>query len=278
MTVVVACNLSEGVVLGTDSAISVPTDAGVKVYENAEKLFQFADKPIGIAIYGLGYFGNRSIGSFLREFEILNSHSISKKPTKIDSLVEALRDFFLTKYKEFIIPPLELAKNKKFEEIPQNELPILGMIVSGFSDGAYLSEIWEIIVPLHKEPRSSKLVNQQGAFGVSWYATYEPIFRYIKGIGNIYFNHLLEYLKKFRPDQAISDIEIQELTAIINKSEYQFPVQVMPMKECVDYVRFLVELVINHHRFSTGHPIVGGRVNIGKVSYREKCFQIVKSD
>jgi len=65
MTVAVACNLAEGVVLGVDSAVTIHDSQGlvVKVYENAVKLFQLGEKPIGIAAFGIGALGNRIIGS-----------------------------------------------------------------------------------------------------------------------------------------------------------------------------------------------------------------------
>jgi hypothetical protein len=48
VSVAIACNLSDGVVLAVDSAVTVPdpTGAGVaKVYENAQKLFQLGESP-----------------------------------------------------------------------------------------------------------------------------------------------------------------------------------------------------------------------------------------
>jgi hypothetical protein len=56
LTVAISCNLSDGVNLGVDSAVTAPSpDGGVmKVYENAQKLFQVGERPIGVATYGLG--------------------------------------------------------------------------------------------------------------------------------------------------------------------------------------------------------------------------------
>jgi hypothetical protein len=46
VTVAVSCNLSDGVILGVDSAVTVPAPQGiVKVYENAEKLFSLGSAP-----------------------------------------------------------------------------------------------------------------------------------------------------------------------------------------------------------------------------------------
>src|SRR5687767_8142260 len=77
MTVAVSLNLSDGVILGVDSAVTIPGTTGeAKIYENAEKLFQLGERPIGVAIYGLGGLGARSIGSYLREFEITDPNGI----------------------------------------------------------------------------------------------------------------------------------------------------------------------------------------------------------
>ena len=47
MTVADSCNLSEGVILGGDSAITLGSSRRViKGYENAEKLFQLGEKPV----------------------------------------------------------------------------------------------------------------------------------------------------------------------------------------------------------------------------------------
>lgn len=77
MTIAISCNLSDGVILGVDSAVTVAAGGDhVKIWENAEKLFQIAERPIGAAIYGLAGFGDRSIGSYLREFELSNPNGV----------------------------------------------------------------------------------------------------------------------------------------------------------------------------------------------------------
>ena len=46
MSVAVSCNLSEGVVLGVDSAVALPDPKGAgigKTYENADKLFRLGN-------------------------------------------------------------------------------------------------------------------------------------------------------------------------------------------------------------------------------------------
>ena len=92
MTIAVACNLAEGVVLGVDSAVTLGDSVTVlKVYENAEKLFQLGKKPIGIATFGIAAIGARGIGSYIREFELLDPNSVVSQPSTVKDVVEALR-------------------------------------------------------------------------------------------------------------------------------------------------------------------------------------------
>ena len=70
MTVAMTSNLSEGVILGVDSALTVGGTKGTKVYDGTDKLFPVGTCPVGVATYGAGDFGGRLIGSYLREFEV----------------------------------------------------------------------------------------------------------------------------------------------------------------------------------------------------------------
>ncbi len=63
---------------------------------------------------------------------------------------------------------------------------------------------------------------------------------------------------------------------ILLKHEYQFPIAGMPIMEGIAYVRFLVEMVINHYRFSIGAPVVGGKAQIGLVTYKGEKFRILR--
>src|SRR5947207_2181008 len=150
MTVAVACNLSDGVILGVDSAVTVPSPGGVaKVYENAEKLFQLGERPIGIATFGLGALGTRSLGSYLREFAIHDPGKVVSGQSAIADVVEALREFCMANYRAVIVPLLEQETGKSFDDIPAEQRPGIGLVVGGFSSNAYLSEVWEVWIPAH---------------------------------------------------------------------------------------------------------------------------------
>lgn len=278
MTVAVSCNLADGVILGVDSAVTLahPETRGVvKVYENAEKLFQLAEKPIGLATFGLGAIGTRSVGSYIREFEVLNPNNIVTAPSSMTDTVEELRRFFLQKYNSIVVPTIERQTKKKFEEIPNNKKPVLGLAVGGFSHGAYLSEVWEIVIPFHQTSNSANLWRKEGDFGGNWFALNEPIFRYFKG----YDRRLVKELKTFFTNMRGSNFTTEEnstLSKILAKYEYPVAFNAMPIGEGIAHVKFLVEMVINHHRFALGAPVVGGRARVGLVTYKGEKFQILE--
>lgn len=275
VTVAVSCNLSEGVILGVDSAATVATPQGSKVYDGAEKLFQLGELPVGVAIYGLGALGARSIGSFLNEFESTNPGGQVQSPTDMSTLVEALRQFFFDAYRAVIVPALEQV-GKTFEEIPRDQLPSFGLIVGGFAPkGAYLSEVWNVIIPAHDQPGSATCYRQGGNFGTNWFAMCGPILRYVKGFDPALLGEVFEYLRQARGLEPLSEAEQVAVNAILAKHEYPIPFAGMPLSEGVEHVRFLTELVVNHHRYAVGERVVGGRVQLGKVTYRGGQFQLL---
>lgn len=275
MTVAVSCNLSDGVILGVDSAVSIATQQGVaKVYENAEKLFQFGDRPIGVAIYGIAALGTRGIGSYLREFEVLDVDGVVSVPTELPVVVESLRHFFFDKYMAEVVPILEREHGQPFANLTPDQIPVLGLVVGGFSPGAFLSEVWEIQIPTHGGVNSATLLRPQGNFGANWFAIVEPIRRYHKGFDKNLIEELANWFvsKLGRPFTPAEQVEAQQ---IVNRHEYGVPFPAMPMYEGVQYVRFLVELVVNHHKYVVGPSVVGGKAQIGMVTYRGEQFQIL---
>jgi hypothetical protein len=275
MSVAVACNLSDGVILGVDSAVTVPAPGGIaKVYENAQKLFQLGERPIGVAFYGLGSIGMRSLGSFIRELEVRDPAGVISGQTQMKDVVDAIQTFFAQNYRLVIVPAIEQEVRKPFDQIPNDKKPSLGIVVGGFSAGAYLSEVWAISIPGPTGNGVAELQRASGAFGSNWFAMFEPIRRYLKGYDPIMVSEVMAYIDGLRKP-PLTDAEKQMVRDILAAYEYQVPFAAMPMEEGVKFVRFLIKLVISHHRFAVGAPVVGGRVRLGKVTYRGGKFEIL---
>jgi hypothetical protein len=276
VTVAVSCNLSDGVVLAVDSAVTLPDGSGgiAKVYENASKLFQLGERPIGIAAFGIGALGTRSVGSYVREFETLNPGDVVSAGSSLADVVEGLRAFFLESYQREVVPLLEQAHGAPFEEIADEHKPVLGLVVGGFSAGAFLSEVWEISIPIHAVAGSAVLRRNQGDFGTNWFAMFDPIRRYIKGFDPQLIDQLVGWFVQKRGGQALEPEEISEIHGLLAGFEYQIPFAAMPLEEGIQHTRFLAELVVSHHRYAVGAPVVGGAVRVGSVTYRGGRFDI----
>jgi len=282
MTVAISCNLSDGIILGVDSAVTVGVSGGhVKIWENAEKLFQVGEKPIGAAIYGLAGFADRSTGSYIREFEQVNPGGVLTIDCDISVVVEALRTFMHTAYHATIVPAIQAAGRDFNTELQAGTVPVLGIVVGGFSTGQWLSEVWHIIIPYHATPNSAQHRLTRAQIGVAWYSMYEPIVRYINGNDPGMMTEMRAYVEGLigRP---FTQPETDEINAILQKYQYTVSFASMPIEQGIEYVRFLVDLAIKHYHFSSGfghqpftEKVVGGRSRLGVVTYRGEKFRIL---
>jgi len=267
MSVAVLCNLSDGVIIGVDSALSVWGTNGVeKVFEDGEKLFQLKKK-IGVATFGLAGMAGRCIGSFLYEFERTHN-DLDSKP--LEEIVESLRVFFRAEYVKFA----ELIYEKPFDDI-DIELSNLGLLVAGYSPNSFLSEAWEIRIPSHKDVGSARQVYKPGEFGLAWFAMSEPIERYLFGISIAGLQDITTYVAELL-GRPLTEQEIDKFFEIRRGQGYAVKTDSMPVKTGVDYVKFLVDYVITHYKFTQSHSIVGGRSKVGVITYRSDDFHITE--
>ena len=227
-----------------------------------------------MAVFGLAAMGPRTVGSYLHEFES-NDPDLLDGRGSVKQIVESLRAFFMNVYRQDVVPSVEQAMDSKFDDIPDDKKPAVGFLVGGFSESAHLSEVWVTVIPKDDTPNSAHEVRAQGSFGTNWFATYEPIRRYVKGVDPALLAEVIQYFEGVR-GQPLTEAERAEVEAIAARYEYQIPFAAMPLQEGIDHTKFLVELVVNHHRYAVGAPVVGGRVRVGAVTYRGE-FDILDS-
>src|SRR5262249_49059462 len=97
VSVAVVLNLSDGFILGVDTAITIFDANGIsKVFDDSDKIFQLGELRIGIATYGVAGLEGRTIGSFLREFEQQFGQRLAA--LTIAEIAEQLRIFFHAVY------------------------------------------------------------------------------------------------------------------------------------------------------------------------------------
>jgi hypothetical protein len=231
------------VILGVDSAVTVPVGDHVKIWENAEKLFQLGEKPIGIAIYGLAGFADRSVGSYFRQFEKENPGGVLTSENDLSIVVESLRNFMHTAYHANVVPAIQAAGRDFNQDLQAGNVPVLGMVIGGFSSGQYLPELWNVVVPYHAQANSAQHRLTRGQIGVTWYSMYEPIMRYIHGYDAAMVMELTTHVEGLfgRP---FTQAENDALAAIRSKYQYTVPFASMPIDQGTEYVRFLVD----HHQ------------------------------
>ncbi|MBL7165850.1 MAG: hypothetical protein ISS55_05130 [Dehalococcoidales bacterium] len=273
MSIAIVCNLSDGVVLGADSAITVTANqpgvegAGplvAKVYNEAEKVFPLADLPMGIVNFGVAMIRSRTIGSFVDEFV---ATSIEKDPPRfaemdVAGVAKELGIFFFKEYEDAFKQILKQRKDQGGAQ--RTGLPILGLVVAGYSPGAYLAEVLDASMPGTIPDKDPLRVREQGNFGSNWFGNFAPLHRLIKGVDQSLINRVIDYFVKER-EVSFGDDDKKKIEAIVRSFEGQIPYAAMPLNEGVAHVRFLLDTVIGNTKWVLGPPTCGGVTRIGVV-------------
>jgi len=133
MTVAVSLNLSEGVILGADSARAC-SPLGVVWLRSTRMPTRSSNwrPPVGHSTYGLGGLGGRTVGSYLREFEVTKSDSCSKFSLILSKICGLLSRTYMSE----VAPTLEQQHGKPFDQLQADQIVSLGLIVGGFSPNA----------------------------------------------------------------------------------------------------------------------------------------------
>ena len=277
MSIAVCCTLADGVVLGTDSAITVSGKrAGsdppqvLKVYNEAEKLFGLhtdpktgVKLPVGLVTFGLATLGHRTLESFFREFEL--KHPADKLKLPLEKLARTVHGFFYDRYVEHVGASL-VDQGKKLDELPEGQLPVLAMFLAGFSPDEPLPEAWEINV--HRKD-GVKCVRKPGAFGSNWGGQFDGVQRFHKGFDARVVDAVVNAVVGHFGINVVKPEQIEELTKVVEQAvvphEYQVPFAAMPLQEGIDYVKFLLDIAILQHRFVIGAPTCGGSIRTAVV-------------
>ena len=127
MSICVAFNLSDGVVIAVDSATTMTDASGAitRVFLDADKIFQLGNLKVGIATYGNAALDGRTIGSFVREF------SVRKSNEDLDKLRLA---WLLAGFRQVLFSPScgKYRSRCTLSRIPQNNgLPLGTLPLSG---------------------------------------------------------------------------------------------------------------------------------------------------
>lgn len=260
MSVVIVVKVSEGLVLGADSAATIQgvleTPQGkqegiLKTYFNARKLLQIGDFPIGVLTWGQAIIGMRTLESLVREWEF-NEHWQSLEDYKenhnesfsvkacAEGLKEHLEGFYSDQYVD--------------------EQPTVGMMVAGYSHRVYFPEIWRFVFPmdigedLHNQRPDDSHGNP--TFGASWFGMTDALVR-------LHFGYDRESIQQIA---ARSDLNNEQLRELVASFEYQLPWAVMPLQDAIEYANYMLNVAVGRYRFVIGPELCGGEIDIAAIT------------
>lgn len=249
MSIAVSVKVGEGLVLGADSTTTLSSPEGVlNTYDYTRKLAQLKDYPIGIPHWGLNSLGPRNIQSLIAEFEHTLPPKEENSEYKVERVAGDIFKFFKERY------------DKLFKKMPKKEKPLLGMQIAGFSDGEFFPEQYVFQLPLDENLVRIREDKPDGTpnFGANWYGQNDAIVRMYLGFDS----RTGEFLKA----KGIQEKEIKEH---FSKLEYPVSFDGMPIQDAIDFVYWLIALVIGRFRFVLGPPTCGGEIDIAVVTHSD---------
>ena len=275
MTIGVAANLSDGCILGADSAIIITgkaelpggeQDGVLKIYDHGEKVFQLSDLPIGVMVFGMATIGPRTIESYIHEFEAEEASGQALATRPLGEIAEQLGSFLQERYNEIVRPGLAPELKLNSRHIPANKIPQLGVVLAGYSLREPLSEVWEVHVSSVEKNPASQCIRPQGEFGTNWFGQHDAITRFIKGVDPLLIDEIVDYLTQ-RYEIGPGDNELKlRMGLIASRHEYHIAFDAMPLMQGIEYVRFVLDMAINQHRFVIGAPACGSNPRIAVIT------------
>jgi len=265
MSVGIVVKVSEGLVLGTDSAAALygriegpggVQEGIVKIFHNANKLLQIGDFPIGLLTWGQAFIGMRTIESLVRQWEHDNGwqsreeykETYSEEPYAVKVCAERLYEHLAKAYDE------------QFGSLPEQQRPGLGVVIAGYSEQAFFPEIWRFVLPVDKE-----VVNQRPDrdgkpdFGANWFGLTDAIVRLHWGRDDAVIKLISERF----------GIPEQEVLETLNSLQYQIPFAVMPLQDAIEYAHYMINVAVGRYRFVAGPELCGGKIDVAAITQRE---------
>lgn len=239
MTIVASVKVRDGLILATDSMTQISGGAPgqpaavLKSYENARKLFQVGDLPIGVMTFGLGNIGQRSIEGLMLEF----SSTVVGQRKKVETVSQALFDFIKGKYEE--------------QGYVNDDSPALGFYVAGYSPNSHFPDEREFQLPRDVGPVQ---VRDEQDFGANWRGIDFPLTRLWKG-----------FAIKIPARLAEKGWNQQEIGELIGDLETPALYDGMPVQDAVNFAVYILRVTIGYTEFSVGPSPCGGPIQVATV-------------
>ncbi len=261
MTVAIALQVHDGVVLASDSALTLndttksPPDNVLNVYNNGNKIFNLKKgRPIGGVTFGMGSFGASSITTLIKDLrkrfsgddKDFLSWALTDSYT-VQQVAEKIREFL---FDENFAPLGITSQGVQF-----------GFLVAGYSAGAKHSETWSIEIK-DGQCAPPTLVIAQGVSNCMVGGEPDVFCR----LANGYSNSLEAILKTAGFDDPTVGRIVSAAQSGLGISLIEAP---MPIQDAIDLAEFFVSTTSTFARFRRGAATVGGPVESAAITKHE---------
>lgn len=250
MSICVSVKVGEGLVFGADSVVTISGQVhgqpGVlNTYNYARKLSHLGDLPIGTLNWGISQIGARSIQSLVNEFERTLTLNEEDDEYSVKDIAGKLHKFLSKRYDE------------QFGEGLGNHHPVLGMQIGGYSSGSFFPDQFIFQLPHDTSIARIREDNPDGSpnFGANWFGQTDAITRMYKAFDP----RSISVLAK---ETGVDPKAIEE---ILHRFEYPVLFDGMPLQDAIDFVLWLINLVIGRFHFVVGVPSCAGDIDIAVI-------------
>lgn len=242
MSVSIAIKVSDGLVLASDSATSIAVtdkqgNTGIaKVYENADKIAQIGNCPVGVTTWGIGSLQSKTITRLVEEFGDSNLDTDEFTKSDLDDFVDFFRDLYKDEYGQV-----------------EEQKPNLGLAVGGIIGSG------EPVLNLinFPEPAERKTLRREGDFGANWFGQIAAISRLHKG-------YAPQLPKLLAQETDLSQEDINNILAQLEQTVYWGG---MPLQDAIDFAYSLIATSKDFHKYGSGPPTCGGPIDIAIISH-----------
>lgn len=224
MSIAIAFVAKTGVVLGTDSRVTLTLPEGVTREDAYPKLVQFGRHPIGLAMVGTGSYGGRDFRSLVAE-----AHGALEGPDARPS-VEGVARLLL----ETVGPIAKQAKQSRG----------MNVLVAGYGPDDVHAELWEASLPEGGVAR----LTPAGSNAFVWRGRSEAA-------QTLWWGANLGALGASLEEQGLDDAQKKAVLEGVRKRAAWGPERTawgMPLSSAAELVRFQLEVQIQAERFMPG--------------------------
>jgi hypothetical protein len=274
VTICVAVMTSDGLVIGTDSMVTVAERSyRATTYEHGDKLFQILDLPAVAVTYGMGSIRRRSIASLIDEWRETVLRNFTQTSFTVRGLIEALSEAIAEKHTPYVAELRDEWHRGRAAAADGREPPTLdesafhtGLIVGGYQPGGFFPYLfqWDSESGQITEVFEHEGLEHGPRPGVKWWGIETAMNRLVRGMDEDLIKNL-QRAGYLHPPAGGTD-EYFEFMKLLVMHEWQVVYDGMPLQDAVNLTAFLLETASGFERYKAGPTRIGGPFDIVVVS------------